>query len=100
MAAVYMYTYTIDAGQHQRHDDWMKHTGIPFWQRQRGFRGFRSNFTLVGPGPDVVCEIEFDSPEDITRCMETPEAMRLFEEFSAMVRDLDTKIMVPAHFTP
>lgn len=98
MAATYMYTYTILTGHHKDHDDWMKNVGLPFWQRQQGFRAFRSTYTLVGSGPDVVAEVDFESPDHITRALETPDAMNLWQEFSTMVRDLMTKILVPTHF--
>ncbi len=41
------------------------------------FKNFQSFYTLIGPGPDVVTLVEFESAEQITRALGNPEAMTL-----------------------
>lgn len=95
MAARYFYTYSIQTGKHREHDEWVRQVGKPFWERQNGYRGQSSHYTLIGSGPDVVTEVEFESPDQITMALEPPEAQRTWEEFETLVKDLETKIIVP-----
>ncbi len=98
MPATYQYTYTVREGCEREHDEWVRNVGIPWWRRQSGFNAFRANTVLIGSGPGVECEVDFDRPEDITRAMETPEAISMWQQFAALTRDLETKVLVPAPF--
>ncbi len=95
MRATYHYTYAIRSGQHRQHDEWVQTRGRSFWRDQQGFANFQMYYTLIGPGPDVVTLVEFESAEQITRALAHPEAMTLWEEFSSMVDELETKVLVP-----
>jgi len=91
----YLVTYSIMTGRESDHDLWLRDVGIPFFQRQPGFQEIKSYSTLVGSGPDWVLEINFDSPENLMRALDSEEAKRLLEDFEHMVTNLSTKILTP-----
>ncbi len=91
----YLVTYSITTGKESDHDNWLRNVGVPFFQRQSGFQDLRAYSTLVGSGPDWVLEIDFDSPENLMRALDSDEAKSLLEDFEHLVTNLSTKIVVP-----
>jgi antibiotic biosynthesis monooxygenase (ABM) superfamily enzyme len=91
----YLVTYSIMSGRESDHDNWLRDVGIPFFQRQPGFQEIKSYSTLVGSGPDWVLEINFDSPENLMKALDSDEATRLLEDFEHLVTNLSTKILTP-----
>ncbi|MGI5836967.1 MAG: EthD family reductase [Chloroflexota bacterium] len=91
----YLVTYSIMTGHESDHDNWMRNQGMPFFQKQPGFKNIRAYSTLVGSGPDWVMEIEFDSSEDLMKALDSDEAKRILEDFEHLVTNLSTKILVP-----
>lgn len=91
----YLVTYSVMTGRESDHDSWLRDTGIPFFQRQAGFQNIRVYSTLVGSGPDWVLEMDFDSPENLMKALDSDEAKRLLEDYEHLVTNLSTKILVP-----
>lgn len=91
----YLVTYSVITGKESDHDNWLFNVGIPFFQRQPGFQNCKAYSTLVGSGPDWVLEIDFDSPENLMRALDSDEAKGLLEDFEHLVTNLSTKILVP-----
>ncbi|MHB0869610.1 MAG: hypothetical protein ACYC5J_09155 [Chloroflexota bacterium] len=91
----YLVTYSIMTGHESDHDSWLRDTGMPFFQKQAGFQNIKAYSTLVGSGPDWVLEIEFDSPENLMKALDSDESKRLLEDFEHLVTNLSTKILVP-----
>ncbi len=92
----YFITYSVQTGKEMEHEEWLRRVGLPFWERQPGFRGLHAFSTLIGDGPDWVLEVEFASAEDLVRALASEEAQRVLETFEHMVRDLETKVLQPA----
>ncbi|MCL4370515.1 MAG: hypothetical protein M1380_06365 [Chloroflexi bacterium] len=91
----YLVTYSIMTGRESDHENWLRDVGIPFFQKQSGFKEIKSYSTLVGSGPDWVLEIGFDSPENLMKSLDSDEAKRLLEDFEHLVTNLSTKILSP-----
>jgi hypothetical protein len=95
MGATYVYTYSIPTGKQEAHDQWIREKAEPFWHGQRGFHSFHLYSTLIGPGPDMLTLVEFETADDITHALSQAQAMRLWEEFEELVDELETKIVAP-----
>ena len=91
----YLVTYSVQTGREQEHYNLLCDTVMNYFKGQSGFKEVRSYSTLVGSGPDWVLEIEFDSPENLMKALDSDEAKRLLEDFEHLVTNLSTKIMVP-----
>ena len=91
----YLVTYSVQTGKESDHNDWLHNTGMRHFQNQPGFQGMKAYSTLVGGGPDWVLEIDFDSPENLIKSLESEEAKGVLEQFEQYVHGLYTKILVP-----
>lgn len=92
----YLVTYSVIDGRESEHDKWLNTRGIPHFQNHPGFQGLKAYQTLVGGGPDWVIEIEFDTPENLMKSLESQAARNILDELEVCVSDLETKILTPA----
>lgn len=89
-------SFDIVPGRESEYEEFLHSTGIPFWRGRPGIVAMRSYRTVIGPGPAVVAEIEFESAQVAMTALLSREYGEVKRRQAEYVTALSSKLLAPS----
>lgn len=94
-------SYTLRADvEESDYDEWARHTAVPWWENQPGFRAIRGFYTVLGQGARIYVQVDVDHLESLTKILGSHEYAEMRRDLSRFAEDLDARLLAPTGRTP
>lgn len=95
LLAQFHVTWDIRSGKEQEYVEWMVDVYVPFWRKQPGLLAIRGFYTLVGSGPSLVGEFDFESLELLCAVLASDGYQQIRSKLETLVTGYESKILLP-----
>ena len=82
------------------YDEWARHTAVPWWEDQPGFRAIRGFYTVIGAGARVFVQVDLDHFESLAKILASEDYREMRRELNRFAEDVDARILAPTGRTP
>jgi hypothetical protein len=93
-------SFDLRPGLDQEYNDFVVHSGVPFWRSQPGILSVKGFRNILGASPRIVSEVECENVEAAVRVLASSEYQAIVDQQARFVTNRSVLLLSPTGRTP